>query len=194
MKTTSLPSPAPTRPRTVLVGSLLASSATFIAFCSLVASYVRHRQQARIVGQDWFTEGSLQLGPASMMLMTLLLSVVTVQWAVQSAKTEDRPHQFMALGTTLLFGAAVLNQFWFVYQDVGLAIDDSKAALFFYVVTGAFIAMLVIAMIAMIIATVRSLAGTSGKELANIVQASAFFWHVTVVCYALAWYTVFVTK
>ena len=194
MRTISLPSPSPARPRTVLVGSLLGTGAAVVAFCSLVAVYVQHRQRARATGEEWFPAGSMELGPPGMMMMTLLLSAVTVQWAVQAARSEDRPHGFIALGTTLLFGAAVLNQFWFVYQSTGLAIDDSESSLLFYAVTGSFIAMLIAAMAAVIVAAARSLIGASGSELAHTVQAAAIFWHATVLCYALVWYVVFVTK
>ena len=120
MRTTALPAAEATRPRTVVVGALLATGAVFMAFAALVAVYVQQRQSAQAAGQEWFPEGSVELGPAGMMMMTLVLSMVTVQWAVQAARTEDRPHGFIALGVTLMFGAAVINQFWFVYQDTAL--------------------------------------------------------------------------
>ena len=103
--------------------------------------------------------GTVELGPAGMMMMTLMLSVVTVQWAVQAARAEDRPHGFIALGVTLMFGAAVINQFWFVYQDTAFAIDGGRAELLFYAVTGSFIAMLIAAMAMLAVTTIRSLMG-----------------------------------
>ena len=177
-----------------MLGSFLSASAVFVAFCSLIAFYTRHRQQAEVAGRDWFPEGSVQLGPAGMIMVTLLLSVVTIQWAVQATRAEDRPHQFVALGTTLMFGGAVLNQFWFVYQNTGFVASESRAALFFYVVTGSFIAMLIAAMATVLVITIRSLLGSFDSELAGIVQAGALLWHVAVICYALVWYVVFVTK
>ena len=194
MKTTALPAPAPIRPRTVTVGALLGTAAAFIAFCSLAALYVQQRQQARAAGEEWFPADSIEMGPAGMMMATLVLSAVTVQWAVQAARAEDRPHGFLALGVTLMFGAAVLNQFWFVYQDTGFAVDASNAQLLFYAVTGSFIVMLVAAMIILTVTTLRSLLGPFGRDLAHAVQAAAWFWHATVVCYSLVWYGVFLNK
>ena len=194
MSTTALPAPAAARPRTVVVGVLLATAAAFMAFASLVALYVQQRQQARAAAEEWFPADSIELGPAGMMMMTLVFSAVTVQWAVQAARAEDRPHGFVALGVTLLFGAAVLNQFWFVYQDTAFAIDGGRAELLFYAVTGSFIAMLIAAMVMLAVATVRSLLGPFGRELAHAVQAAAVFWHTTVLCYFLVWYVVFITK
>ena len=194
MRTTALPAAEATRPRTVGVAALLATAAVFVAFATVLSVYVQQRQQARSANLEWFGDGSVELGPAGMMMMTLLLSVVTVQWAVQAARAEDRPHGFIALGVTLLFGAAVINQFAFVYADTAFAIDDGRAQLLFYVVTGSFIAMLISAMAAVAVTTIRSLLGPFGSELAHGVQAAAVYWHMCVVCYFLVWYVVFITK
>ncbi len=194
MRTTSLPSPEATRPRTVVVGVLFGAAATFMAFAALVTLYVQQRQQAVAAGEEWFPSDSIELGPAGMMMMTLALSVVSVQWAVQAARADDRPHGFVALGVSLMFGAAVVNQFWFVYQDTGFAIDDGRAQLLFYAVTGSFVAMLLVAMVMLLIVTVRALLGPFGRELAHAVQGAAIFWHTCVICYFLVWLVVFITK
>ena len=194
MRTTALPAAEATRPRTVVVGALLATGAAFMAFAALVSLYVQQRQAARAAGQEWFPEGTVELGPAGMMMMTLMLSMVTVQWAVQAARTEDRPHGFIALGVTLMFGAAVINQFWFVYQDTAFAIDGGRAELLFYAVTGSFIAMLIAGMATLAVTTIRSLMGPFGRELAHGVQAAAVYWHMLVLCYFLIWYVIFINK
>ena len=194
MRTTELPAPEATRPRTVVVGTLLGAGAAFMAFAGLVSVYVQQRQHARALGEEWFPPGTVELGPAGMMMMTLVLSMVTVQWAVQAARAGDRPHGFIALGVTLMFGAAVINQFWFVYQDTAFAIDGGRAELLFYAVTGSFIAMLIAAMAMLAVTTIRSLMGPFGRDLAHGVQASALFWHMCVLCYFLVWYVVFITK
>lgn len=194
MRTTALPAAEATRPRTVVVGALLATGAVFMAFAALVAVYVQQRQLARATGQEWFPEGSVELGPAGMMMMTLMLSMVTVQWAVQAARDEDRPHGFIALGVTLMFGAAVINQFWFVYQDTAFAIDGGRAELLFYAVTGSFIAMLIGGMAMLAVTTIRSLMGPFGRDLAHGVQAAGAYWHMCVLCYFLVWYVIFIAK
>jgi len=165
-----------------------------MAFAGLVVIYVQQRQHARATGQEWFPEGSVELGPAGMMMMTLVLSMVTVQWAVQAARTEDRPHGFIALAVTLLFGAAVINQFWFVYADTAFAIDDGVAQLLFYVVTGSFIAMLLAGLAMFTVTTIRALMGSPGRDLAHTVQAAAIYWHMCVLCYFIVWYVVFINK
>ncbi len=194
MKTTNLPAPGLVRPRTLMVGSLFATAATVIAFCTLVAVYVQQRQHARSIGAEWFPAGTIEMGPPGMMMMTLVLSVVTAQWAVQATRAQDRPHGYIALATTLLFGTAVLVQFSFVYQSTGFEIGVGIASLLFYTVTGSFVVLLVVAMIFMVVTTVRSLVGPFESHRADAVQAAAFFWHGGVACYFLVWYVVFITK
>ena len=194
MKTTALPSPAPTRPRTLIVGASLGTGAVAIAFCSLVSLYVQQRQLTLASEPEWFPINSIEMGPAGMVMVTLIMSMITIQWAVQAARAEDRPHGFLALGVTLMLGAAAINQFWFIYQNTGLAIDESNAALLFYAVTGSFLAILGTAMLCVALVTIRSLLGTCNSELADIIQTSAVFWHATVLCYGLVWYVVFITK
>lgn len=194
METTTLPAAEAVRPRTVVVASVLATGATFMGFLGLIAIYLRRRSTAISAGQEWFPEGAVELGPAGMMLITLALSVVTMQWAVQAVRDDDRPHGFIALGLTLLFGAAVLNQFWFVYQNTGFTIDGSEAQLLFYVVTGAFIIALVAAMLFVALTSLRALAGQLNSRHIDGVQAAAVFWHSVVLMYGLVWYVIFVTK
>ena len=176
------------------MGALVVTGTVVVAFCALLSLYVNYRQRTLAAGDVWFPSGTIEMGPPGMMLVTLVMSVVSLQWAVQAARAEDRPHGFIALGMTIFLGLAVINQFWFVYQDTNLAIDDSTASLMFYAVTGTFIAMLIAAIISVAVTGIRSLLGTFGDELGNIIWASSIFWNATAFCYALVWYVVFVTK
>jgi cytochrome c oxidase subunit 3 len=194
METTALPASQPTRPRTLVVGSVLATAAATTGFLGLIATYLQRRAAAVSAGEEWFPEGSIELGPAGMILITLVLSAVTAQWAVQAVRNDDRPHGYLALGLTMLFGAAVLNQFWFVYQDVGFTIDGSEAQLLFYVVTGAFVVLLVVAMLFVALTALRALAGQLSNRHVDGVQAAAVYWHTVVVLYGIVWYAIFVTK
>ncbi len=194
METTALPAAPAVRPRTVVVASVLATGAASMAFFGLIAVYLQRRSAAEAAGQEWFPEGVIELGPAGMMMMTLVLSSVTVQWALQAVRADDRPHGFVALGLTLLFGAAVLNQFWFVYQDIGFTVDGSEAQLLFYVVTGAFIVLLLVAMLVVALTALRALAGQFNSHHVDGVQAAVVYWHAVVLMYGIVWYAIFITK
>ncbi len=194
MATAALPAARPLRPRTTVIAGLLASAAVFVGFSGLVALYVARRADALAAGRDWIPEGSLELGPPGMVLWTLVLSVFTVHWAVQAMGRDDRTHSYVALALTAVFGAAVLNQMWFIYTDVGYAIDGGEAQLFFYVLTGAFVALQVVALVMVAVTLLRALAGNFGSRERDVLWSTAIFWDVMAFAYALVWYVVFITK
>ena len=194
METTALPAPEPVRPRTVVVASMFATGAATMGFLGLIAIYVHRRAATIEAGGEWFPEGVIELGPAGMVLMTMAMSMVTAQWSIQAVRAEDRPHGYIALALTLLFGAAVLNQFWFIYQDVGFTIDGSEAELLFYVVTGSFLVALSVAMLAVTLTTLRALAGQFQSRHVDGVQAAVLYWHAVALMYSIVWYVIFVTK
>ncbi len=192
--TTGLPAPEVVRPRTTLVGTMFASAASFMVFLGVVVIYVLERADARALGQEWFPEGTVELGPSGFVFWTLLLSVFTVQWAVQAIDNEDRPHAFVALAITGLFGAAVFNQMWFIINDVGFALAASRGQFLFFVVNGTFIVFLIGAVVFLALTFLRALAGQFGPKRSDAVASAALYWHTVVFMYSIVWYVVYVTK
>ncbi|MDG2028766.1 MAG: hypothetical protein P8J50_16810 [Acidimicrobiales bacterium] len=188
--TTGLPSAEATRPRTVLVATMFGSSAAFITFAGVLLVYVR----ARATAIEWFDASSVELGPAGFIFATLILSIFTVQWAVQAINADDRMNAFVALGLTGLFGAAVFNQLWFIINDTGFTLNGSTAEFLFFVVNGTFIAFLIAAVAFLALTFLRALVGQYGPRKADGVAAAAFFWNTVVAMWAIAWYVVYVTK
>ena len=120
--TTGLPAPEVSRPRTLLVGTMFGTAAAFMFFCGVVGIYVLERAAARDAGVEWFPAGVVELGPSGFIFWTFILSVFTVQWAVQAINADDRINAYVALALTGLFGAAIFNQLWFIINDTGFAI------------------------------------------------------------------------
>ncbi|MFQ5558736.1 MAG: cytochrome c oxidase subunit 3 [Acidimicrobiales bacterium] len=193
-RTTVLARPEPVRPRTLVVASLFGTGAAVMVFLGLMAVYVQRRAAALDAGREWYPEGVIELGPAGIMMTTLVFSSFTAQWAVQAVKNDDRPHGYVALGLTALFGAAVLNQFWFVYQDTAFTIDGSEAQLLFYVITGTFLVMLIAAMVFVAVTTLKALAGQFTRHNADAVVAAVVYWQAVVLMYGIVWYVIFITK
>jgi heme/copper-type cytochrome/quinol oxidase subunit 3 len=182
------------RPRTLLIGSSLAAAASVMVMAGLLGTYVQERSGVIRAGQTWLPKGAIELAPGTMMLFTMLMSAVTIQWAVYAISRDDRKNTYVALGLTGLFGAAVINQMAFAYSDMGLPIATSTANLLVYVVTGSFLVMLVVAMIFVVVTAFRALAGQYSSRQADGIVAAAIYWHSTVAVYAVVWYAVFVTK
>lgn len=194
------PAAAPTRPRTALIGAALGAAASIMFFAGLFGVYISLRQNNEFLvesgrgGTLWFPDLAVQIAPGTMMLFTSWISVFTISWAIQAIKADDRRNAFIALGLTLLMGAAIMNQAVFAVQDFGIPIDRSLASLMFYVLYGSFIAYLAIAMGFVLLMMIRAVAGQFDSKNADGIQAAAIYWYSTVIIYAVLWYTITITK
>ena len=86
MAATALP-PAPPlqRPRVLVVGAAFAAAATVMIFVGLIGLYLAERADTLVAGDTWLPkEISIPLQQPNTMLFTLLMSVVTMAWAVQA--------------------------------------------------------------------------------------------------------------
>jgi len=189
--TTAVPAVEP-RPRTLLVGTVFAIAACAMFFAGAFGVYLKQRHD---VGQDSFiAKGTISLVPGSMMMLTAALSVVVMAWAVQAIRNDDRKNAYLALALTLIFGAANINQQVFYYRDMKIAVDESVSSLLIYVISGAYLVMLIAAMAFVATAAFRALAGQYSSRQADGIQAAAYFWYATVAVYACIWYGIYVTK
>lgn len=188
------PAAPPARPRVLLVGTALASVAVVMAFAGLIGIYLAERHSVLVQGGTWLPEGtSLPLTPGTIALATMLLSAVTMWWAVDAVGNNDRPMAYLALGLTLMFGIAVINAITFLYVEMELPVSTVPGVLI-YTITGAFIASLVGAMIYAGVMTFRTLGGEyHGRDREGIV-AAALFWYANIAIAAVIWYAIFVTK
>ena len=192
--TARLPAPALRRPRTVLVGTLFASAASAMVYFGVLALYVSRRAESRELGIEWFPEGVVELGPSGWIFWTLIMSSFTVQWAVQAIQNEARPNAYVALGLTMLFGAAVFNQMWFILNDTGFALNASEGQFLFFVLNGTFITFLILAMAFLFLTALRAMFGQYSPRQNDGVPAAAMFWHTVAAMYWVTWIAVYVTK
>jgi heme/copper-type cytochrome/quinol oxidase subunit 3 len=189
------PPPAPRRPRVLLVGSALAASAAAMAIVGLVAVYVAIRAETLAGGGTWLPEGTtLPLTPGNMGLTSLLMSGVTMQWAVYALRNSDRVHAYVALGVTLLLGLSFFNSTAYLYSQSGLGIADSGQALLIYTITGMHLAMAAGGLVFALVMGFQALGGQLTGRAAEGMSAAALFWHVTIGVYAVVWYAIYITK
>lgn len=193
---------AAARPRLLLVGTALAGGSIIVAFAALIGIYLRVRAGwiAQVVDgehQVWFADGqTIPLTPANVAMATMLLSCVTMQWAVDAVKNDDRRGAFFALGMTALFGGAVINATSFLYTQSGFALSggSNSAGLLFYAVTGSHLALIVGALLFAAIMTVRTLGGEYGSHDREGIVAASLIWYLTTGIMLVIWYAVYVTK
>lgn len=190
------PPPDPPRPRVVLIATAFAAAAVAMGLLALIGVYLA--QRAAVLaggGQAWIPDGSvIPLTAPNMAAVTLLMSAVTVQWAVYAIGNDDRVNANAAMGLTLVLGFAYINSAAYLYTQMTLGIRDSVAGLLIYAVSGTHIAITIGAMVFVLVMAFRTLAGQYSSRDREGVAAAALFWHVTVALYLVIWYAVYITK
>jgi heme/copper-type cytochrome/quinol oxidase subunit 3 len=190
-----LPAAPPPRPRVLLVGTALASTATAAAIVGMVALYTELRSQYLTTESRWLPEDTvLPLTPGNVALVSLLMSAVTVAWAVYALRNEDRSHAYFALFWTLIFGVSAIVDTAYLWQQMNLGISDSPQAVLIYAITGAHTAMIGAGLLFMLVMGFRALGGQLTGRAAEGVNAAALFWYVTIAVYAVVWYAIYITK
>ena len=189
------PAPPVQRPRVLVVGTLFATAATVMGFIALLAVYLVARASVIETGSTWLPQGVvIPLQQPNTIFMTLLMSVVTVQWAVNAVARDDRVNAYLALGLTIVLGFASIVMTTYLWSLMGLDIAGGIQGVLIYTITGAHIAMLVVAMIFTALITLRTLGGQFDSRQHDGVTAAALFWHAMVFVYALIWIIIYVTK
>ncbi len=192
------PAPTPRRRRHLFVGTGFAVVGVMMYFATLFGIYFTERASFSKAneGQSWIpSSANLQLTAPTMIFWTLLLSIITMQWAIHAAARQDRRHLLLAVVVTGLFGVAIINQMAFIFVQMELVIDDgSLAAPLIYTICGSFVALVAAALIFLTIMAFRSLGGQSMRHTADGLSAVALLWYAMVLVYFILWIGIFVTK
>jgi heme/copper-type cytochrome/quinol oxidase subunit 3 len=189
------PEAEPPRPRVLLVGSALASGAAAMVVLALVAVYARMRADVIAGGDRWLPEDvTVQLSPGNMGMVTLLMSAVTVAWAVYSLRNDDRVHAYLAFGLSILLGAAYIPTVAYGWQQLGVGATSSTQALLIFTITGLHVAMTGVGLAFLAVMAFRALGGQLTGRAAEGASAAALYWFVTVAVYGVVWYAITITK
>ena len=189
------PAPQPARPRVLLVGTALAAAASFMGIVGLVGLYLAARADALAAeGGTWLPEGTnIPLTPGNMAFATMLISAVTMWWAVDAVGKNDRPMAYLALGLTIFFGIAVINATSFLFTQSNLAVDSTPGVLL-YTAAGAHLVMITVGLVYAAVMTFRTLGGEYHGRDREGLTAAALFWYVTIAAHAVIWLAIYVTK
>ncbi len=192
----ALPAAPPVqRPRVLVVGSAFVSAATIMTFVGLIGIYLTQRAAIIGAGDTWLPKGvTIPLQQPNTMLFTLLMSVVTMQWAVHAIANNDRTNAYLALAITMFFGFATVVMTWYLYGLMKLDISGSSQAVLIYTITGLHLLLLVVAMLFLALMAFRALAGSFDARQHDGITAAALFWYAVVAVYVLIWITIYVTK
>jgi cytochrome c oxidase subunit 3 len=192
----ALPSaPAPAPRRQVIVGTALVVGAAMAIVGGMLALSLRMRKAALDVANGtWVPKGvKVPMVPANTMLIALIPICIFAQWAVYSAKRNDKPHTGLALGLTGLIGLAFINAQAFIWNQMHLGIvKGGTYAVLFYSLTGVTTALAVAGVVFSAVTAFRYLGGrTTDRE---VVSAHALYWYAYAVVFTMVWFVVYVTK
>lgn len=184
------------RPRVLMVGTAFAVAAMLLSFATLIGIYLTERSAAIYSGNAWIPEGVvIPLNQPNVMLFALLSSSITIQWAVDAARRDDRQQAYLALGLTVVFGLAVINMAAYLYTVMGLDMSvASVTPVLIYTITGAHLVALAGAIVFTGLMAFRALGGQYTSRQYDGLSAAALFWHAQVIVYVAIWYAIYITK
>ncbi len=189
------PAPEVRRPRVLLVGAAFGAAASALVVLSMLAVYLQLRGDRIANGVPALPDGVvLPLTPGNMGMVTLAMSVVTTAWLVNALRNDDRTHAYLALGLTILLGAAFLNSTAYLYQQLAMPLTASGTAGLLYAVTGAHLVMVVVGLLFTAVMGFHALGGQLTGRDAEGMSAAALYWYVTVAVYIAVWYGIYITK
>lgn len=190
-----LPAPPVHRPRVATVASAFAAAASVMLFIGMLGVYLNARASVISSGSAWLPQGSkIPLQQPNTIFITLLMSVVAMQWAVNAVSKNDRVNAYLAFGLTLMLGLATIVMTSYLWALMKLDIEVGPQGVLIYAITGGHIVMLGLAMIFVGLIALRTLGGQFDSRQHDGVTAAALFWDAMVFVYALIWIIIYVTK
>lgn len=190
MSIATAPPPVLPRRRELMFGTAFVTVAATMLMLTFIGLYLGARAAE---GSTWLSDNSIPLAQPNVILFGLLMSSVTMQWAVYSIARDDRGHLYMALGMTIMFGIAAIVSSWFLFTQIGLTVTQKEGG-YFYAVTGGHLAMLIGGLLFLAVVGLRSLGGSFSASRPDGISAAALYWHATVALYTVVWLTVYVMK
>jgi heme/copper-type cytochrome/quinol oxidase subunit 3 len=179
------------QPRPLVVATFLVIGAGVMLFAGLLGSYGAARSAAMARDELWLPDSVLLPNvPLAVTYLTLVMSSVTAQWSVAAIVTGARNQMYLAVGLTLVLGAAFINGLTFVWQRIGLAAGDGEFSTWVYALTVTHLVVVVAAMVLFVVLGFRALGGQFSRDDRQFVDCAAAFWHFTVVAGAAIWIAV----
>lgn len=185
--------PAPAPRNQVVVGATLASIAMVMLTGGMLAIWAVQRRVMLNSDEAWLPSSvTIPEVPTNVMLIAFPALCSFAQWAVWSAKRDDRANTVFALGATAFVGLLIVNAQAFVYTQMDVGVSDGVYGSMFYAITGTFLALMVAGLLFTAVTAFRYLAGRTGDR--EILTAHAIFWYAMLTVFTAIWFLVYVTK
>jgi hypothetical protein len=150
------------------MGALLAGAAGIMFVATLAGAYVSVRNWIGVGGEDGFIPTTLKFDNyAGFMTMTSMLSAsLAAEWALMSARLNQRRWASAGYGLASIFILASMNIVWFIGQRSGLVASETPYAILFYSLLAAIMLLLAVAVVTAVVTLIRVLGGhVGGSEI-----------------------------
>ncbi|MCU1463316.1 MAG: cytochrome c oxidase subunit 3 [Acidimicrobiales bacterium] len=123
---------------------------------------------------------------------TAFLAAMSAQWAVVSARRDDRRNGLVSLAMTLGFMLAIANIQTYAYRKLGFSVTKHAYASLYYLLTGFHLANVVIAAAMLVVAFARVAAGHVHPDADGPVRAAARFTQYVNLVYLAVFIAIYV--
>jgi len=188
--TLALPAGPETRRSDVLtVATMVAGVAGFMVIIGLFAAYLEVRALAPV----WPAKKvSLDNYLGTTLTITMLMSSVTAEWAVQAMKIGNRRHALTALALTPGFGFAFLNLVWYLVTQLGFGPGSHPYGALFYAFIAATVVNVAVGMGFLVVALLRTFGHQVGPGNTSVARAAAAYWHLVTAGWVLTFVALYV--
>jgi cytochrome c oxidase subunit III len=163
------------RPRGVSnVATALLAAAGFMVLIGLVAAYYGIRTQSF----NWPPVGLGTYLP-TMIALTMVMTAVTVQWAIWAIRHNDQRTCLAALGLTIFFALAVLNGQWYELAHLKFDVAANTYGTFVYLMTGFHMVTVIAGLVLLGAVLGRTVGGEFSADDHDTLSAAAIFWQFT---------------
>jgi len=146
-----------------------------------------------VAAGDWPATGTeLPVLIAGVNTLILVSSSVTMHWALEGAKRENRAALRAGLLTTLLLGTTFLAIQINEYVHIGFAPGDHAQGSIFYGLTGLHGAHVFIGLLLLLSATVRAFRGHFSAAAHRGVEIPGIYWHFVDLMWIVVYSTIYV--
>jgi heme/copper-type cytochrome/quinol oxidase subunit 3 len=176
---------------TLPLAVLIAGAGTVLVFAGLAAAYLALKSATGVwppkdLKYDNYT--------ATTLVITSLMSSVTIEWAAYGIRKAFRGQALFGFGITIGLGIAFLNALYYLITQFGFEAADSPYATVVYALTGLAFLVVVLALGGVIVTTLRAAGHQLTVDNYQLARATALFWHVGTVGWAIVFYTIYITK
>ena len=175
------------RPRTLLVGTVFAIVACGMFFAGAFGIYIKARHDVVTSAGTWLKAGQISLVPGGMMMVTTAMSVVTMTWAVQAIRNDDRKNAYIALGEADRSRAGEAADGLERSARAALGANDRSDA-------ARGLAGLHAVAPTRPLGRYARLAAQYTSRQSDGIQAASYFWYATMLMYTLIYYGIYITK